>query len=149
MSMIEPYKLLVYLGLIIFGILMLIVGIIIIRQFKERRKIAEFELPDLKHLEQERRLQEMAEKREKYDFGLEKPLEINKVAFSDDNGVDTEGIIEDKPETSVFEDFGGLLHTDGSIGDPTPDVVANDIELPQIEPIKDAKDNNEQQTNNE
>lgn len=117
-----------FLGILIVGVI-----VFVFIQINARRKSTNLELPDIDELEKDERIRKMEARRSSYTFEVGEELSADKIGTSDEDEVDPSLYIKKTAATSVVDDFGGLLGEDGSIKAPTPNVVQNNISLPDID----------------
>lgn len=117
-----------FLGILIIGVI-----VFVFLQINARRKSTNLELPDIDELEKDERIRKMEARRSSYTFEVGEELSADKIGTSDEDEVDPSLYIKKTATTSVADDFGGLLGEDGSIKAPTPNVVQNNISLPDID----------------
>lgn len=123
-------KILIYGGAAFVVILIIVVLYFILTEVKNRKETSNIELPDINEIEQKERMLKMKENREEYGFGEE--LEVDESSLSDlQVNIDEANFIKASGETSVLDDFGGLLSSDGKLTKPTPK-IGNKIDLPSI-----------------
>lgn len=129
-------KFMIYGGAAFVVILIIVVLYFVFTEVKNRKETSNIELPDINEIEQKERLLKMEENREQYGFGEE--LEVDESSLSDlQVNVDGTNFIKTHGETSVLDDFGGLLSSDGKLTKPTPK-IGNKIDLPNI-PVEAAE----------
>lgn len=130
MSNITTYM--IYGGAAFFGILILVVGYFTYTAVKERQRLSNLELPNLEEMDKEKRLEKMRESREEFGFGNELNLSETQIAEISDEESEVGQYIDTTRETSVHEDFGGILTSSGTIARPAPILIKNEIDLPDI-----------------
>lgn len=125
-------NILIYGGAAFFGIMILIISFFVYKAIRERKNSTNLELPNLNEIDKEERLKRMEANREDFGFGEELQLSESQINDISDEEVQPEQYLGGHKETSVDEDFGGLLNSNGEITRPTPKIIKNKIDLPDI-----------------
>lgn len=121
-------------GAAFFLIVAIVVGIFIFLQFKERQRTTNLKLPSIDDLDKKERIARMEENREEFGFAANgDDLKADEIGTTDDDELDPGKYIPTSKSTSVMEDFGGLLNSNGKIGTPPPAVIKSKIDLPGLE----------------
>lgn len=126
-------NILIYGGAAFLLIVILIVGFFVFKAIRERKESTNLELPNLDEMDKEERMKRMKENREEFSFGEELSISDSQLNEMTDEEIEAEQYLGEHKETSVNEDFGGLLNSNGEISRPTPKIIKNKIDLPNIE----------------
>lgn len=120
-------------GGVFFIIVAIVVAVFIYIQFKERLNSTNNTLPDIDELNKQERLKRMEANRDEYGYSASSDdLSIEKIGTTDDTEIDVSKYLDNTHETSINDDFKGLINSKGEVGVAVPTIIKAEIDLPDI-----------------
>lgn len=122
----------IYVGAGITAVIILIAGFFIQKEFRLRQKQTNLRLPDIDELEREARLAKMKESSEEYGFAKLDKINERELKFASEDDNAEKYVASTDSETSIFDDFTGLMNEDGKLQPSVPRLIKSNIELPNL-----------------